>query len=95
MPPQNTKVGQKKLVEYLLFGDVELASNDLGHSQSTIWARQHGCEAVKSLTEKTPRKKQQSIKIRHTLSQLTYTFIHRLFTFRFGSGHEQYLTEYH
>lgn len=40
--------------EYLFFGDVELTSNDPCYSQSTFRARQHGCEAVKSLAKKTP-----------------------------------------
>jgi len=45
-PSKNTEGG------HLLFGDVELASDDLGHLQSTFRTRQHGCEAVESLANR-------------------------------------------
>lgn len=44
------------VVKYLLFGHVELAANDLSQSQSTFRVRQHGCEAVKSLTRRDHQK---------------------------------------
>ena len=36
---------------YLLFGDVELAADDLGHPQSALRFGEHGGEAVQSLEQ--------------------------------------------
>lgn len=50
---------KKRLMKYLLLGNIKLASNDLSHLQSTFRFRQHSSETVKCLIGKDKQYKNQ------------------------------------